>query len=214
MYPSVHAAFPILTKPLEGDVPYMYTDILGLVTCAWGNLIDSVPAAIAAGAWIVRATGALATTTEITAEWYMIKDNRIEAFHGPRPLCLSDASVTALAYRRLDANELYLSRRWANWASWPADAQLGAHSCAWAAGAAWRAPHFDLAVGKLDFLTCAGPPGDAGQDPNARGEAWLNDTGNPGLRPRNIANKILFSNAAEVVRLGLPRDVLCWPGVA
>lgn len=213
MYPSVRAAFPILTKPLEGDVPYMYTDVLGLVTCAWGNLIDSVPAAIAAGAWIVRATGALATTAEIAAEWHTVKDNRIAAFHGPRPLYLPDAAVTALAYRRLDANELYLSRRWANWGAWPADAQMGAHSCAWAAGAAWRAPHFDLAVSSLDFLTCAGPPGDAGKDPSKRGEAWLNDTGNPGLRPRNLANKVLFANAAEVVSLGLARDVLCWPGV-
>ena len=42
-------------------------------------------------------------------------------------------------------------------------------------------------------------------------ECLLNAAGNPGLVPRNAANMLLFCNAAEVVRLGLPRDVLCWP---
>jgi hypothetical protein len=189
----------------------MYTDVLGLVTCAWGNLIDSVPAALDAGPWIVRSTGAVATAAEVAAEWHAVKDGKIAAFHGPRPLYLPADGVIALAMRRLDSNENYLARRWANWASWPADGQLGAHSCAWAAGAGWRAPHFDLAVNNLNFTVCAGPSGDADKDPSKRGEAWLNDVGNAGLRPRNLANKVLFANAAEVVILGLARDVLCWP---
>lgn len=210
MYPSVEAAFLGFTRPLEGVVSYMYTDVLGLVTTGIGNLIDSVPMASALP-WKVRATDADASPAQIAAEWYAVKDGKIAAWHGPRPLYLKDDAILALVLGRLQQNEVYLARRWANWSSWPADAQLGAHSCAWAAGAAWRAPHFDLAAAALDFTTIAGPPGDANVDPSKRGDAWLNDTGNAGLRPRNLANKLLFSNAAEVVKLGLPRDVLCWP---
>ena len=57
-------------------------------------------------------------------------------------------------------------------------------------------------------MTCAGPEGDASADPSCRGEAWLNDTGNPGLRPRNMANKILFENASRTTD---PSN-LVWPG--
>jgi hypothetical protein len=175
----------------------MYTDVLGLVTTGIGNLIDSVPAASALP-WRVRAIGALAGLSDVATEWHTVKDGKIAAWRGPRPLCLLPADIEALVNARLQQNELYLSRRWANWASWPADAQLGAHSCAWAAGPAWRAPHFDLAANAMDFTTCAQ-------------ECLLDATGNPGLTPRNKANQLLFSNAAQVVCIGLPRDVLCWP---
>jgi hypothetical protein len=161
--------------------------------------------------WRVRATGAPATPAEIEAEWHAVKDGHIAAWHGKRPLYITDDAMNALAMGRLNQNEAYLAHRWSNWADWPADAQLGAHSDAWAAGPAWHAPHFDAAVAKLDFDTCAGPPGPAAFDVTRRGEAWLNDHGNPGLRPRNLANKLLFQNAARVLGCGHPYDVLYWP---
>ena len=139
---------------------------------------------------------------------------------------LSAASVASLTTQRLLKNEAYLARRWASWNDWPADAQLGAHSIAWAAGPAWVAPHFDAAVTVIPagFAVCAGPPGDANLDVTKRGEAWLRDGSglvgpggcsadiNPGLRPRNLANKVLFLNASRVSET--QKTSLFWPATA
>ena len=113
-------------------------------------------------------------------------------------LHLSDAAIEHLIQKRLLNNEGFLRQRFPAWDSWPADAQLGTMSNAWAAGPLWKAPRFDQACKNLDFDFAAGPIGDANLDPTCRGEAWLNDTGNPGLRPRNLANKVCFWNAARV----------------
>jgi hypothetical protein len=212
MRPAVAAAFTGFTAQFEGIVPEMYTDVLGLVTTGIGNLIDPVAAALYLP-WTRRSDGGLASAAEVAAEWGAVKTGKLAWYprRAPRPLFLTSAAVSALVARRLNANEVFLAKRWPNWAQWPADAQLAAHSCAWAAGPAWHAPAFDTAVGQLHFYTCAGAQGDAGADPSCRGEAWLNDTGNPGLRPRNLANKALFTNAAVVILDGYDPDTLVWP---
>ena len=222
MHPSVRAAFLNFTRPLEGVFDYMYTDVLGLVTTGVGNLIDSVPAAMAL-AWRVRGMDVAALPNEVANEWHAVKDGKIPAWHGPRSIYLRDEDILALVDLRLQQNESYLAMRWSNWDQWTADAQLGAHSCSWAAGSGWRAPKFDAAVNALDFAIAAGPDGDANLDPQYRGESWLNDGfpgkvtrpgppgANPGLRPRNLANKALFSNAARVVQFGFERSTLHWP---
>jgi len=187
----------------EGRVDGMYCDVLGLVTTGYGDLIDSVQAAQSLP-WLHRGTvsgvaDVPATPDEVAAEWRAVKLGRIPAWKGPRPLYLSAAGLASLFMGRLNANETILAKRWSNWPLWPADAQMAGHSCAWAAGAAWRAPRLDAAAAALDFATMAGPDGDANHDPGCRGEAWLDDVGNPGLRPRNLANKILFANAEAVM---------------
>lgn len=206
----------------------MYTDGIkpvGKVTCATGNLIDSVAAALAY-AWRRRSDGGLATPAEVAAEWRAIKAANLHWYRGrpARPLYLDDAEIERVFFARLDSNERYLARRWANWDQWPADAQLGAHSCAWAAGAEWEAPMFDAAVAGLGFRACAGMAGADPNDPTHRGHAWLRDTRpeddaagnhnptlNPGLRPRNVANQWLFQNAAVVLADGYDPDKLYWP---
>lgn len=197
----------------------MYCDVRGLVTTGIGNLIDPVSAALALH-W-VRADGfADARPDEVTAEWIDVKRSRQRG----KNLILTASSLSDVFHAQLERNEALLAKRWPNWADWPADAQLGAHSCAWAAGAAWAAPKFDAAVAALDFDACAGDPFAPSNDPATRGEAWLRDTKleddnagvhlatlNPGLRPRNVANRLLFWNAARVVSQGLDRDELHWP---
>ena len=213
MQPAVQAVALAFMRRFEGDVDDMYADVLDLVTTDDGNLIDSVAAAQNLP-WLHRGTDVPATPDEIAAEWHAVKDGKIPAWKGPRPLYLSRVAMDDLANSRLLSNETFLAKRWSNWNDWPADAQLGAHSCTWAAGAGWHAPHFDAAVALLNFVLCSGPPGDAGKDPACRGEAWLNDANNPGLRPRNLANKVLFANAASVVALGLDPSILWYPSTA
>jgi len=208
MYPAVQAEFWSFTKALEGYVRSMYVDVKDLVTTGVGNLIDPLPLALGLP-WVVLATGARATATEITAEWHAVKEGRIPAHRGQRPLALTDDDVRHLVDERLQHNESYLARRWASWGAWPADAQLGAHSIAWAAGAAWRAPHFDaLAEANTapGWALVAGKPSTADH-----GQAWLRDEGNPGLRKRNLENKMLFLNASHVLAKALPRDRLYYP---
>jgi hypothetical protein len=208
MWPSVKSAFPAFTVRFEGRVPCMYTDVLGLVTTGVGNLIDPMYSAMSLP-WTRRADGALATQGEIVTEWQAVKRLRLAATPGypGRLLCLANDVIDTLVLRKLLLNEAFLAKRWVNWATWPADAQLGAHSCAWAAGPGWAAPHFDAAVLAGDWSACAGTPGTSGDDATTHGHAWLRDSTapdeggqpnlNPGLRERNLANQVLFANAAK-----------------
>ena len=205
---EVRAQFPAFTAQFEGTVPCMYTDVMGLVTTGVGNLIDPVSTALPLP-WLHRADNSPATLDEIRAEWLLVKSSRKYG----KALYLTPTAIEQLVLHRFDTNELYLSRRWANWAQWPVPAQLGAHSCAWAAGPAWRAPNFDATANASDFAACAGTPTETGNDPSLRGHAWLRDTKpeddargvhtptlNPGLRPRNLANQRLFAAAATLLQ--------------
>jgi len=190
----------------------MYVDVLGLVTCGIGNLIDPLGHDTLALGWVHTSDGSPATEQEIVAEWQAVKAGKIHAW--PRPLMLPPAALERLFFSRLDQNEAYLARRFARWNDFPADAQLGTHSCAWAAGSHWAAPRFDAAAAIVTsdgFRACAGTAGTDGNDPSLRGEAWLRDDGNPGLRPRNLANQWLFQNAAVVLADSYDPDQLVWP---
>lgn len=214
MRASAQDAFWGLTVGLEGYDDSLYVDILDLVTSGVGDLMDPMPLALG-HPWLHRSDDSTATTDEIAAEWNAVKTGRIPSVRlcggTPRPLYLKPEAVQTLVLNRLRMNEAFLVRRWSNWAQWPADGQLGAHAVAWAAGAKWAAPHFDKAALAMDFRTIAGPVGDASTNPLFRGEAWLRDTGNPGLHRRNLIVKTLFQNAANVLSCGLDPDVLLYP---
>jgi hypothetical protein len=185
----------------------MYLDTLGLVTIGIGNLIDPLPAGLS---MVSRISGWPATTAEIQAEWARVKNAKAliplgwRAFQRICTLMVTEEALAGMVKHRMETNEAYLSRRYPSWGSWPAAAQLGTHSIAWAAGPGWVAPHFDAAAKAGDWQACAGVPGDANVNPECRGHAWLSDgmgpdvTGrpkNPGLRARNLANKLLFQFA-------------------
>jgi hypothetical protein len=209
----------------EDVVPYMYADNEDLVTCGIGDKIDPLGHDVLTLGWVHTSDGSPASEQDIVAEWHAVKAGKIHAW--PRPLMLPPAALEHLFFSRLDLNEGYLSRRFARWADFPADAQLGCHSCAWAAGAHWTAPHFDAAAAAVTpdgFRVCSGTAGTNGNDVSLRGEAWLRDTRpeddargiyaptlNSGLRPRNLANQWLFQNAAVVLADGYDPDALVWP---
>jgi hypothetical protein len=213
---SVRAYFRTFTERFEGSLPFMYLDVLGLVTTGIGNLIDPVSLALVLP-WTHKADGSPATRDQVVQEWMRVKALQAWRGYGGKYygdgayLELTPGGVTCLVLDKLAQNEVILQRRFPDWEAWPADAQLGTLSIAWAAGPAWVAPHFDGFARNLDFQPIAGKPGDAAQDPSCRGEAWLKDDGNPGLRPRNLANRILFQNAAIQVQWSHPFDALSYP---
>ncbi|HXU19659.1 MAG TPA: hypothetical protein VN788_03640 [Verrucomicrobiae bacterium] len=201
MYPSVQAQFRAFNEPFEGSIPYMYLDVKGLVTVGVGNLIDPVALATALAFTFknkpgIATPGAAATPDQIAAEWQKLKSNTSLAQRGHlacapiTDLELADGPLNDLILKRLTQNESFLKRQapFAQFDTWPADAQLGLLSMAWAMGPA--APlnfhHFCAACQNLDFKTAAA-------------QCEMSTAGNPGVIPRNNANQKLFQNAAAVL---------------
>lgn len=218
MHPIVLEKWRGFNTPLEGLIPYMYQDIKGLITIGMGNLIDPVSTAIGlpfkkrhkAG---VTNPGAPATREEIEAEWALIKGKPELAKKGYRAcnaLCMleiDEPGIDKLIRKRLAANDAYLKKAFDQLETWPADAQMALHSMSWAMGPAFSKKWvgFSKACRAMDFVA-------AGE--NCR----MKEAGNPGIIPRNKANKTLFNNA-DAVLAGeadgfYQRDVLYYPTIA
>lgn len=202
MRPSVRAAFVGFSSPLEGVVPWLYLDVKGLVTVAIGCLVDPVEYAVALP--FRHIDGREATEQEVREAWQAVKSRPELAQQGYRVAArytsvrLSDEGIEQAVMRKLDAFDRAMAKRFAGWADLPADAQLGVLSLCWACGPAFYAPKFEDALRARDFLTCAV-------------ECRLREEGNPGLAPRNRANRTLFRNAHRVVADGLDPAALYWP---
>jgi GH24 family phage-related lysozyme (muramidase) len=191
MQDSVRAAWCDFNRSLEGWISWMYLDVKGLVTTGMGNLID--PMATALGLPWVDGAGNPAGQNDIAAEWQAVKNNHALAHQGAQAaravtqLRLSDADIQVLVLDKLDHNERILKANpaFANFDAWPADAQLGLLSMAWAMGPGFGPgfPHFSQAVSAGDFATAAA-------------DCQMNATGNPGLVRRNAANRQAFLYAA------------------
>jgi GH24 family phage-related lysozyme (muramidase) len=201
MHVSVKDRFKAFNEPLEGVVRYMYLDVKGLITIGVGNLIDPLSTALGLPFRYkykpgIKNAGQLASKADIEAEWKLIKGKQDLAQRGHRacePLTkleLDDAAINTLINNRLLQNERFLKGQkvFKNFDQWPADAQLGLLSMAWAMGPGFSATwhRFSVACEKMDF---------DGAAENCR----ISEAGNPGVVPRNKANKHLFQNAAAVV---------------
>lgn len=173
-----------LNHPLEGRIHWMYCDILGKVTTGVGNLIDS-PETARKLLWVTKG-GATASATQIEEDWQTVKDGRFSAIEA-NPLTelrITDETIDTLVFRQLAENERDLIERWGNWDKFPASAQMGILSMAWAMGSGfWRKfPKFSRAV-------------DIQAWDEAGRECLIRSTGNPGVVPRNRANANLFAQA-------------------
>lgn len=206
MRPAVLPGFMKLTAAFEGgqQTNHMYLDVLGLVTTAFGVLIDPVSAALACP-W-VRPDGSPATPAEITAAWSRVKAQQNMKLRGGmafRPLTnlrLTEEGVQQVVGRKLQGAESAMRRRFPVWDDLAADAQLFALSMCWAIGPAWpsKFPRCAEAFERGDFLAAAE-------------EAHISTEGNPGIKPRNAANRVLLHNASVVASGKLLPDRLWWP---
>jgi hypothetical protein len=217
MHPSVHAAWKLFSEPLEGREYGMYLDVFGLVTCGVGNLIDSVSEAQKLP-WKRDSDGGLATPAEVRAAWTALKarqDLRNRSTRHARALTglhLVDEDIDALVEKKLASNEAHITGWLPNFPNIPADAQLAILSMAWAVGPAFNTkfPNFTRAAlaGKWWEAAAHGKIKEEDDRGTPRED---DDIPNPGVIPRNKANKLCFENASNVVANQADPRVLHWP---
>lgn len=220
MYQSVGPAFMIMSKKLEGYLPFMYVDNHkdsagnpdGLVTTGMGNLIDPVENALRLP-WRHGVGGPLATQQEIMAAWNKVKHSGMNAAGGGNQggltdLRLDEAGIQQLINSKLTNNEFTLRQLFPRWDTLPADVQIVLLSMAWAMGTD-KFHNFPKFMGYINQTV-----------PNFRAaadECYMNDNVekslefppklNPGLRPRNIANRLLLLNADKAISTGANLEI-------
>lgn len=223
---TVADIFPTWSGDFEGVVPWMYVDVLNLVTVAIGNLVD--PVELALDLPFLTAAGIPATRAEIRAAWQAVKNTPVidvpavdargkrlldaegrpafkkmhsgahyghRSVEGLTSLRLTAEGVATVVGRKMRQNDAALIKRFPDFEEWPGVAQLATHSMSWACGAGFKFPKLEAALLERDFETAAK-------------ECHMREDGNPGLVPRNIANKILYRNAAKVQAWHLDPDAL------
>lgn len=133
------------TDPLEGTVPYLYADRLGLATIWRGNLVDSADAVAALP--LRKLDGTLAIDAEKREAFHAVKGSREAAVRGHlyarqlggNALRLRPEDGEKLELAKLAEHERILTERFHGFAEMPACLQLCLHSMAWAMGAHfWR----------------------------------------------------------------------------
>ena len=183
MRPSVQAAFVPWVSRFEGVTNWPYLDVKGLVTTGIGNLIDPFSAAKDLP-WTLA--GMPATGPQIAQAWLTVKGRQDLRLHGGgafkdlTQLRLSAEAVNDLCAKKLAGMDQILCLRFAGYEDYPADAQLGILSMAWALGPAFDFPAFHAACEAGDWVT-------------ASQECHIRDA-NPA---RNTANQELFLLASR-----------------
>jgi hypothetical protein len=227
LHSSVLDIFPSFSREFEGQVPHLYLDVLGLPTTGIGNLVNDV-SSVTRLPWRVGEDGPLAPLAEILEHWNYLKSRQdLKTRHYKyakdafmqrfgHVLTLSNEAIDELVERRLGDFAEYSAKKWPNFQFFPADAQLGICSMLWALGSLTKFPNCARLVSKEDWLGCA-----AGAPAKTTDKGWqaasyackIKEEGNAGIIPRNKANVMLFRNAADSVRYGLPVGQLLWPSV-
>lgn len=199
MKPAVRENFVAFTAPLEGVVRWLYADVKNLITIGIGNLVDPIESALSLR-MVHKGTDIQATPADIRADWQKVKSDPNAARLGHRSvetltsLRLTEEGLADVVGKRLALNDKILRERFPDFEEWPADAQLATHSMAWACGPYFRFAKLEAALRAREFSTAAN-------------ECYMNTTGNPGLRPRNAANKALYMAAESLDR---DDDAITW----
>lgn len=223
------AVFVPYTGNLEGVVAWPYLDILGLTTVAIGNLCDPL-AAMLTFPFVRADDGSAADVAAITSDFYALKaawcGTKNGSAHCPwkgvKPCVahlghlaaksithvrLTAAGVQRVVLAKLASNEAIIRAMCPDYDEWPVDAQLGINSWAWAVGPAGRFPKLIAACNARDFASAAR-------------ECFIDESGpdrilgtaddNWGLKPRNVANRTMFENAARAFDFKLDPDELLY----
>jgi GH24 family phage-related lysozyme (muramidase) len=211
-------------RPFEGHTKHLYIDSRGLVTAGVGNLLDATPRvppwAPALELFWRLPDGRVATDAEVVAQWrtlksYAVPERTVAEWrnrHGDKPLPLqlrggatkemqsittirlSPAAVEALVRKRLFEMAGTIRAQFSTWDSWPADAQCGLLSVAWARGPSGFATAFPRMTAALRIRDWEG----AARECELRG----------GYEDRDAANRRCFLAAARCDREGLDPEIM------
>jgi hypothetical protein len=177
LFQSVRDYWITFNDPLEGRVNFMYLDQKGWVSTGIGNKIDETAAANSAPSLAERAaslaeanelrwldeSGSEATPEQIASDWDTVKSH-LElapaghlAFKPFTTLHVADAEIDRNVYAKVDQMENFLVGRadFADFAAWPANAQLATLSMCWALGPAFKFPVFEGHVASSDWSGAA-----------------------------------------------------------
>jgi hypothetical protein len=211
MRDSAASFFRQFSAAFEGNLPFMYLDTVGLVTTGIGNLIDPIEKATPLAWRFKTSTETFAGNADKIAEWNLVKadpggrsQKGGKAFDDVTTLMLNDDDLNAL-FDKTQADferELQKTPEFSGFPDWPADAQLGIMSMAWAMGPAFGAkfPSFRTACSNLDFFSAAK-------------ESKMKEVGNAGLVPRNRADELCFTFAARAIATSVDPDTLIFPSL-
>jgi len=211
---SVVNAFPSFSGKFEGQaLPYMYTDSKGLVTTGTGNLIDPVSVALTLP-W-KNPDGSLASKDQVISAFNTVKSAypgvQSTASQKLTTIRLDKGALDSLVYKTLKNNHAYLEGKYGEWyAQLPADAQMVLHSLAWA----WGPGFANVWGGNGNAFINALSTGDYQGASDAMTAASAHEESiNPGIIPRNAANRQLLANAAAIAQNPqADPDTLYYPG--
>lgn len=215
MHQSVRDQWIAFNDPLEGRVNFMYLDQKGWVSTGIGNKIDETAAANSSPSPAERSaslalagelrwldgSGSQVTADLVASEWDNVKGHLDLAPRGHgafKPpftsLHVDDDEINRHVFAKLDQMESFLTGRpeFADFASWPANAQLAALSMCWALGPAFRFP-------KLQGHVSVGNWTGAAEECH-----FTPDEGT--IRIRNKLDRAHFLLAQNVADGGLPVD--------
>ena len=198
MHQSVQDAFLPFSEPLEGRIHFMY-----LVSTGVGNLLDAdnprelrqqpAPLTRCVHARMVRQGHRC--RGQPRRDWAGVPDGQVQRDGICRVsreaaitrLRITDDAINTLVVAKLMSFESTLRGRppFANLDGWPADAQLGLFSMAWAMGPLFHFPQFEAAAAAEDWLTMAH-------------ECKISEAGDPGIIGRNVRNELLFTLANSI----------------
>jgi hypothetical protein len=178
----------------ESNKPNMYLDVKGLVSVGIGCRLSLDDARRLP--FFNPTANRPALPDEITSDYQDVKDRKLSTGR----LRLDQPSIVALATRRIMSFDGYARGKWpSTYDLFPADAQLAINSYLFATGHldSTQEPRLCAAIDAQDWW-------------RASAECHMSDEskGNPGLKPRNDANRRMFANAARVGFPGLNPDIL------
>lgn len=197
MKPAVFDRWYAKTVQLEGYVDHMYLDVFGKVTTGVGNLIDNVGLAMALP-WKLSGPDGRAMANvpaamhEISQAWNRVKAAQSMKLLGGgngrwaqlTDLRLTPGAIEDMVRTKLEQHEVFLKKRFPDYDTWPDNVVIAVNSLAWACGPAFAFPKLEDALRARDWHECAK-------------ECHIDDSHNPGVRPRNRWMSDLFDSVGE-----------------
>lgn len=217
MRSAVRSHFVTFNSPLEGVLPFMYTDSApsdanpsGNVTTAMGYLLPT-PESATELPWRLPG-GALADAATVMAAWQTVHDGPFNSSSGAGPLTsirLDAAGIQAATDKAIDSSEAILRSQFPTYDRLNAYAQLALWSMRWALGPAFRTAdgftQFGAAIDAGNFAAAAAPTVYGATNPAGQSLGHYQGSGSA---PRIAANDQLWLWAQQVADVGGDPDLL------